>query len=543
MKLTGMRKESIVWDAPLLPFVRSARITSKYNGAGNLDEEAPVFRDARRSTLYLTKKQERGNMSRYELRDSEEARRFILQGLWWQRVLPPRSSSVRPTLEWALEIANIGLDLPPIGFLADLGHIALGEPSALTAEGSACEVPPSPVLPINLLRTYEDHVLGKLYADWTFSRASDALRRYKGRDQARGLAFLFRQFAERSGFQGVRLSPGVLKGLLDGSSDEAHAQGWESLSHDGLQEALTPQYELLISAARRIAEVLGPEDVSQLERGTALKPEGEQLAERQVLRAGQLLEASLPRHRIRPRLRRMEVPTRILDEDTYPVGGFTSLATRGSVESLLHSQLAYMEKDERPDLFDIKFLRDELLYYARDENQFLRRRRTFVFVLYPDLDQTRIKDAGLDYQRGVLLLALLCVIVRKLSEWLSTDALSFRFLFVVENEQDPLKPERDLLASLLMEGIANGSVQLQTEPERKIAALCVSWARRSLCNALLIDVRPHELQASETTIHRLRIAGPRPALDDGNSEPIIPEGDDALETWSAVLQEVLQRWI
>src|SRR6185437_1043138 len=107
-----------------------------------------------------------------------------------------------------------------------------------------------------------------------------------------------------------------------------------------------------------------------------------------------------------------------------------------------------MEKEERPDLFDIKFLRDELLYYARDENQFLRRRRTFVFILYPDLDQTRFKDRGLEFQRGVLLLALLYTIVRKLSEWLSTDALTFHFLFVVEGDNDPLAAERDLLASL-----------------------------------------------------------------------------------------------
>ena len=339
-----------------------------------------------------------------------------------------------------------------------------------------------PVLPISLLRTYEDHVLGKLYADWTFSRASDALRRYKGRDRARGLAFLFRQFAERSGFQGVRLSPGVIKSALETSPDEIHTQGWESLNRDGLQDALPPQYEMLIAAARRTAEVLGPEDISQLERGTALRPEGEQLAERQVLRAAHLLEASLPRHRLRPRSRRQEVPTRILDEDTYPVGGFSSLATRGSIESLLYSQLAYMEKDERPDLFDIKFLRDELLYYARDENQFLRRRRTFVFVLYPDLDQTRFKDRGLDYQRGVLLLALLHTIVRKLSEWLNTDALSFHFLFLVEGDKDPLKPERDLLASLLMEDIAKGSVFLRTEPESMIASLCTDWATRSLCH-------------------------------------------------------------
>jgi hypothetical protein len=478
-------------------------------------------------------------MSRLALRDSEEARRFLLQALWWQRVLPPRPNRVRPVLEWALEIASAGQDLPPLGFLADLGHVALGQGQDAA---SAREGPP-PFLPIQLLRTYEDHVLGKFYADWTFSRASDALRRYKGRDQARGLAFIFKQFVERSGFEGVRLSPGILKSVLEMPLEEAHTQGWESLSRDGLHEALIPQYERLIDAARRSAEVLGSEDVSQLERGTALKPEGEQLAERQVLRAAHLLEETLPRHRLRPRPNRGEVHTRILDEDTYPVGGFASLATRGSVESLLHSQLAYMEEQQRPDLFDIKFLRDELLYYARDENQFLRRRRTFVFVLYPDLDQTRFKDRRVDYQRGVLLLALLYVIVQKLTSWLNTDALSFRFLFVVGGENDPLQAERELLASLLMEEIANGSVHLQTVPENNLAELCMDWARRSLCHALLIDVRLRELNPGDTTIHRLQINGPRPALADADSEPIVAESEEPLECWCKVLQEILQLWV
>jgi hypothetical protein len=481
-------------------------------------------------------------MSRYQLRDPEEARRFLLQGLWWQRVLPPQASRVRSVLEWALEIASRGVDLPPIGFLADLGHVAFGEPASLAAGFSSREAPP-PLLPANLLRTYEDHVLGKFYADWTFNRASDALRGYKGRDQARGLAFVCKQFADRSGFQGVQLSPGVLKSALEARPEEILSQGWESLGRDGLQAALTPEYEMLIAAARRTAEVLGPEDVSQLERGTALKPEGEQLAERQVLRAAHLLEESLPRHRLRPRPHRRDVPTHILDEDTYPVGGFSSLATRGSIESLLHSQLAYMESDQRPDLFDIKFLRDELLYYARDENQFLRRRRTFVLVLYPDLDQTRFKDRGLDFQRGVMLLALLYTIVRKLTTWLSTEALSFRFVFVVENENDPLKPESDLIASLLMEEIANGSVKLMTEPESKIAVLCADWARRSLCHALLIDVQPRCLEASDTTIHRLQLHGPRPAFADAESEPLFLEGEELLDSWSNLLQAILQCWI
>src|SRR5205807_6320550 len=123
------------------------------------------------------------------------------------------------------------------------------------------------------------------------------------------------------------------------------------------------------------------------------------------------------------------VPTRILEEDMYPIGGFASISTRGSIESLLHSQLAFMETD-RPDLFDVKFLRDELLYYSRDENSFLRRRRTFVFALYPDLIPARFKDAELPYQRIVLLLALLRSTVSTLIDWLNTDSLVFEIILI-----------------------------------------------------------------------------------------------------------------
>ena len=84
-----------------------------------------------------------------------------------------------------------------------------------------------------------------------------------------------------------------------------------------------------------------------------------------------------------------------------------------------------MEKAERPDLFDVKYVRDELLYYSRDENTFLRRRQTFVFVLQPDLVQARFKDVRLPWQRVILLLALLVVVVRRQCEWLREDALRF----------------------------------------------------------------------------------------------------------------------
>ena len=105
---------------------------------------------------------------------------------------------MRTYLEWALEIASSGDPLPPVGFVADIGAAAFG-----LDRGEKRAVAPD-ILPLtddekSLLRQYEDYVLGKIYADWTFERACDALRSYeKGRNWSRGLAFLIGQFARRT---------------------------------------------------------------------------------------------------------------------------------------------------------------------------------------------------------------------------------------------------------------------------------------------------------------------------------------------------------
>jgi hypothetical protein len=482
----------------------------------------------------------------YELRDPDEARQVLAQGLWLQRVRAPAAATVRPALRWALEVASAGQPLPAVGFVADLGHAALG---ADWEAKSGRETVHVPGLPPALVRTYEDYVLGKLYADWTFARAGDALRSYQGdgqeRDQARGLAFLLEQFRLRAGFDGVELSPGVIKALLEGTPQAALQEGWDALDRDGLHPLLEKLYESLTAAARHSADVLAPEDVFELEHRTALAEFGERVALRQVLQAAARLEATLPARRLRPLEGRQEVPTRVLDEDTYPVGGFSSLSTRGTVESLLHSQLAFMEPRDRPDLFDVKFLRDELLYYARDENQFLRRRRSFVLALFPDLRHTRVKDPALPYQRGILLLALVLVLVRRLSDWLSTDALLFEFLFLRQGEkEEPLRRERELLEMLFREPIEKGTVVIRPDvPAGALAKECAARARRSLCHCLTLSARDRPFEVQDTVVTRLSLDGPCPALGAGDKEPTYAQGEEPFDVWAGVLLELLQRWI
>src|SRR5262249_22986644 len=162
-------------------------------------------------------------------------------------------------------------------------------------------------------------------------------------------------------------------------------------------------------------------------------------------------------------------------------------------ESLLHSQLAFMEDaGERPDLFDVKYLRDELLFYSRDENQFLRRRRTFALVLYPDLVHARFKDAALPYQRVVLLLALLVVTVRTLGGRVRPAALTStsrsRGSGKKHGRESPGEEEGPLRETILRDPIASGAVQLvETPPAAAVEQQCALRARRSLVHCLALS--------------------------------------------------------
>jgi hypothetical protein len=482
----------------------------------------------------------------HELRDLAEAGRYLLEGLWLQRAAAPTAATVRPALEWSLELASAGHPLPPTGFVADVGH-AVFHPGGAVRQAS--ESATGHGLPAGLARTYEDHVLGKLYADYHFERAGDALRRYQGRDRARGLAFVVNQFRERAGFAGVFLSPAILRGLLELPPEEALARGWETLGRNGLLPLLPELYTDLISASRRIAEVLGPEDVFELEHGTALLELGQRVALRQVLQTTDRLEGALPTQQVRAPAGRHAVPTRILDEDTYPVGGYSSVSTRGSIESLLHSQLAFMEPDEadqRPDMFDIKFIRDELLYYSRDENQFLRRRRAFVFGLSADLVRARFKDAELPVQRVVLLLAVSVAVVRKISEWLSTDALVFTVAVIDGGDTAILADEMGLLATIFREAIANGTVRLERRPKwSDLAEECGRQSRRSMCHCLLLAIDPPRIfEADDTVVSRLAVNGPTPILElpVEFDSPATGDADGPLQSWAAVLERLLRAW-
>lgn len=478
-------------------------------------------------------------MDPVELRDLDAARKFVLQSALLQRVVEPRSGGLRAALEWSLVIAASGQPLPPVGFVGDLGHFLCGadldwRPRRRSTDNAG--------MPPGVARAYEDYVLGQCVNDESLARAGVVVRRLDERLRGRAIAFVVQQFRERSPFGGALLSPGVIKGVLENSDGDIVMRGWSSLRSTGLMPLIVDLYAGLIAAVRRRGEVLSRTDVFELERGTALAELGQRLALRQLLALTAQFVSGLsaaPRPRILPR----EVPSNVSDDDVYPVGGFASISTRGSVESLLHSQLAYMETaaERRPDLFDVKFLRDELLYYSRDENQFLRRHQRFEFIFSADLVRTRFKDPELPAQRVICTLALVCAAVQSLTNWLNADSLKFEFTFANAGDVDPLSHERALIELVFHDLIASGTVSCHVgDAAPGLARLAEGPADMGI-HTLYVTAENSNGDASNH-YESLVVDGPRPTLImDGIAADL--SDADAMDAWQRALAMVLRHWV
>ncbi|MEM8666535.1 MAG: hypothetical protein AAGG48_03420 [Planctomycetota bacterium] len=421
--------------------------------------------------------------SSLQLRDPGSARRFLLQGLLLSRATRLTPDRVDVSLQVAKELAGQGFALPPLGFIVDLvemvtSHYQGAESSELPLPG---DIDPS------VIRRYEDHVLGKLIADRSFQRGSEAVWPYSGRDRQRAIAYLISRLGERARLEGVELSPSVIGGLAKLPPASVLQQAWDSVSETGLDRQLVESIEQLTERVRNSGVCLGPEDLFELESGIALAAFGQRIAIRQVLQTEERLRGTLPTQRPRNSSRKYTLATNLKQEDSYPIGGFSSISNRGTMESLVRSELAYMEDGERPDVFDIKYARNELLYYSRDENQFLRRKLCFVFALSSDLVSARVKEGQLPVQAVVVLLASLCLAVRQLLDWLSNDSIEFEFLWLEEEGQPPqLQQERELIETLLQESIALGIVHQQNLSTEELAEHLQARVRHSFCQSLVL---------------------------------------------------------
>ncbi len=313
------------------------------------------------------------------------------------------------------------------------------------------------------LRGYEDHLLARLVSDrrWLALQEAWLAAPVAARPAAAGL--LVERLAHRLAVpQAGRFSQAALRRLQIRQPHEVVDEGLQALAtEDELVPALAARFEALAKAARRERALLSDAEVFLLQNVATLERLGARVALAQLADAAQAVEERLPaRMKVAPT--QGEAPTALEQESALPVGGWSSLSNSGSPESMVTSELIYMEEHERPDLFDVRFVEGELLYYARDESVALRKKRTLAVVLDATLDAQRLLDEGERHQRLLWALGSVTAAVRKLSSWLSHEALSFELIFVKGKNAHPLEAEQGVVALLLREWQERGRLTLST---------------------------------------------------------------------------------
>ncbi len=443
-----------------------------------------------------------GAASNEAIKDRNEAARWLSAGLCLSRIAPPTEAAVRRVGPWILATVSERLDLPPVGVIADVGALLLG--ASLAQSRDRTRVIAGDARLEVAIRRYEDGVLGRLSASSRLSAAGDAIAKLPAPLHAEAVGILVSGILARARFEGgALLQPGLARTATERAPGELIVRGFAALRDDARVRAmLAAGYEALVSGAERARDLIGDAEVFALENLAILRSFTQRLAIAQVVEAQEALSRTLPARIRSTRRTAGDAATKLEDESAYPIGGFSSMSTSGSLENLVTSELIYMEPPQKGlatgtgaapvDLFDMRYVEGELLYYTRDEAIAVRQRRVVVFFLGDDLASTRVKDAELPWQRIVLLLGLILATVKKLTELLGAESLLFRIVFTPgqQDQSSALATERALCELLFREWRDKGMAEVVEETLAVSSAALTVAARRARVQSVMFSREP-----------------------------------------------------
>ncbi|MCC6335561.1 MAG: hypothetical protein IT380_16415 [Myxococcales bacterium] len=396
------------------------------------------------------------------------------------------------------------------------------------------------------LRQYEDHVLARLVSERRWTPLMEAVAASPKGLKAAAVGMTVAMVLQRVALVGgTGLSSGVVRRLAQKAPLEILDGGRAALHQPEVAARLADGLLLLARAARRSRELLSDAEIFVVENLAALKGLGPRVALAQLAEVAQAVDEKLPARLRGHAFEDGEAPTALEEDSAYPVGGFSSISTSGSLENLVTSELIYMEQGEaehlRPDLFDVRFVENELLYYARDESVAVRKKRALVLVFDGSLARARVLDGGERYQRLVWALGSVTALVRKLSQWLDTEALRFELVFPSQKGEQPLAEERGVVELLLREYRERGQLDVMDAPDTLGAVERARDVHGGRARVMLFAARmPSGLEGPAAPDAILELGGPRPQVHwHDAAAPAHEAPKDALEAWAGTTKQLL----
>jgi len=432
-------------------------------------------------------------------------------------------------LRWGVDVWGAGLDAAPLWLIHDLGYALLRGRAARFKGGRAVSGLAVFDDDAALLRAarlaYEDRVVAPWLAEPSFVAAHVIVAGLPAPLRDRAVAHALTLALERV-VVGVGLRAGNvarLRAALERSSGPERVADAVTLARRATPRALAA----VVQQLERVRGALGgqplflEEDLWELAHLQDLPGEGARLALRTVHATMARLPPPTPGLVARLRRRARDVAVDEATVDVFPAGGFDAMSTRGTFENLVRSEVAYVGEgrvtDARglptgPDLFDLRYVEGELLYYTRDESPLFEQRRALTLIV-EHTDTLRHKVAALPAQTIVLALAVCLRVHRDLADVVGAAALQTAFAL---GGDDPavVDEERALLATSLRADVAHRRVAL-IEP-----------ATAPLRGRVVLSPRPPPTAMREAPRQRparlwVQVGGAQWLVDDGDEPALV----------------------
>jgi hypothetical protein len=365
-------------------------------------------------------------------------------------------------LELALEryrhLVGAGWPALPLNVVLDLGQLLQQGHAFPFASLAAYDTWTETERTVRL--AYENRFLNAFLQEPGFQRVVDLLAQSDRPEGPlrRALELLLEPLRPQSGPVVVDLD--ALRGLsLSGGFDpRAERSQFEAeIEQPGFFAAWVEKIVDLYTAGNLFRDRFHDEDFHELEHFHVYDQASKRLRGRQTQEVARLIGA-FDRRRTRRREEAPEVETELPDVGYYPTGGLAEIARQGSLENLVRSELVYLDEGD-PDLFTVRYLEGEMLYYQRDSGQLQRQRRT-VHALLKASPALRLKHPHHPYHLEMLLSGFLLRLTWDLLALFPRGGVRVCLHFLPSDRSEEEEEAAALLALLLRNEIEHGLVQV-----------------------------------------------------------------------------------
>lgn len=408
----------------------------------------------------------------------------VQRALGWYRALAVRGAGQGVLFSWVYDVGHLLVEGDTFAFRSQTADL-----SAWSDEERAVRL------------EHENRLLNGMLRDPSTRQAIEWLRQDASRDDlvVRVLELLLAPLVAAGGHERAPvLDPVLLRELSPhGALDPAS----ESQAYDGIVGRPNALLEAARSSLRRFfahrgsRPALGPDDLMEVEHWSAFKRAAQRLAGRRIAARA----ADFPR--IDPKqitvTEEQDVETELPDSGYYPQGGFAELSTRGALENLVPTELVYMgedpfgnEKDPAVDLFSIRNLESETLYFQRDSGQLRRTRRTVHVAIAPE-EGLRLQLRWHSDPLAILVYGLVVRLGEDLAKVFNLDALRLELHLLAEAGNDArVHEDAELLRVLLRHEIARGAAAVHVRTDELDLRALGERARRVYGVAVAAGDRP-----------------------------------------------------